>query len=211
VVRLAPGAGVYAIAVRAPQQEAVCWEGGARPRRVSTSHSDERFTHRWEAPGCTVEIAITGTPRFTADFSDVASLSAGGTMRFTEERDGLRRRLEVSPSGPGVSHAWSVNGREGPVDAEARAWLRVMLLRLFRGTSYAAEDRIAWIVREQGAAGLLRELSALTGDGVRRVYYAAALRQRGADVAGILERAAGEIESDHVLAQLLLRCCAEAR
>jgi hypothetical protein len=151
-----------------------------------------------------VAVVISGTPRFSEDFTSVASLTAGGWMRLTEEHAALRRRLEIVPAGAGVSYTWSANGRELAFDAEARAWLRAMLLRVFRATSYAAEDRSAWILREQGTPGLLRELAELTGEGARRAYYGAALRQPDVDAAAVLRRAARDIESDHALAELLI-------
>lgn len=190
------------------RQETVCWaRDGNDTRRTSVSRNDASYSLEWEANDCAVEVRIRGEVRFNSDFTAVASISPGGSMRLVEEAGSTERRLDIGPGPEGLEYAWRVDGREAPFDAAANDWLSAMLLQLFRSAGYAADERSIWFLRRHGVPGLLQEIDQLRSDHTRRVYYHAALEQGDLDATGaaqLIERAAGQIRSDHELSRLLL-------
>jgi beta-lactamase regulating signal transducer with metallopeptidase domain len=193
------------------QQQALCWQSGAEAQRVSTRHSDsngrEEYRLNWQRAGCEIEIRMVGTVRFTRDFTDIASIANGGWVRVTEEDRGRVRRVNIEPSEGALAYDYTFDGQARPFDAAAREWLRATLVQFFRATGYAADERAAWILSDQGIAGLMREIELLRADHARRRYYQAGIAAGGLDEAQIAElmlRASRQISSDYELAQLLV-------
>lgn len=188
-------------------QETICWGRSDNTRRTSVSRNDESYSLEWEADDCSVEVRIRGEVRFNTDFTAVVWMSPGGSMRLVEEAGSTERRLDIGPGAEGLEYTWRVDDRETPFDAAANDWLSEMLLQLFREAGYAASERSLWFLREHGVPGLLAEIDQLRSDHTRRIYYQAALEQGDLDAtsaAQLIERAAGQIRSDHELSRLLL-------
>lgn len=205
-----PAFGVVTAGIHISQRP--CWEN-ATSRQTSMSRRDDDMRYVWSARGgCEIEIRTRGEVTFTPDFTDVAGLGRGGSMRVTEVNGSMRRQLEIRPGAGGLEYEWSVDNDARPYDAPAQAWLRSILLQFFRSTGYAAAERSAYILRERGVDGLLQEITHLSGDYARRQYYQAALetgRLTGPQVALLLERAGEEISSDHELTQVLMTAAAK--
>lgn len=205
----APVISAFSIAVpRADaRQETICWGRSGNTRRSSVNRDDDSYTLEWEADGCEVQVRIRGEVRFSADFSAVEWISPGGSMRLLEEAGSRERRLDIGTGAEGLEYTWRVDRREAPFDAAANDWLGEMLLQLFRSAGYAANERSLWFLREHGVPGLLAEIEHLRGDHTRGIYYQVALEQGGLDAtaaAQLIQRAAGQIRSDHELSRLLL-------
>jgi hypothetical protein len=129
-------------------------------------------------------------------------------MRLEEDDGRVERRLDVEPAGDGSPvYTWKVDGEKRAFDAAGRKWLEGMLLEFLRGTGYDAERRVAWFLRRQGPDGVLAEISQISGDYGKRIYFQHlfAHRELGADAVGrALSQAGREIRSDYDLREALL-------
>ncbi|MGH7554109.1 MAG: M56 family metallopeptidase [Longimicrobiales bacterium] len=192
-------------------QQVLCWQSGAEAQRVSTRANDNNgrqdYRLTWQRADCEIEIRMVGTVRFTRDFKDIASIAGGGWVRLTEDDRGRVRRVNIEPSQGALAYDYTIDGQARPFDAAAREWLRAALVQFFRTTGFAADERAAWILSEQGIAGLVQEIDALRADHARRRYYQAAIatgRLNESQVADLMQRASRQISSDYELAQLLV-------
>jgi beta-lactamase regulating signal transducer with metallopeptidase domain len=157
--------------------------------------------------GRTVRLQTRGNMDLTEDWTGIARLSRGAEVRFEEEAKGVERRLDVTPgSGGRPVYRYRVNGKERAFDAEGRKWLQAMLLEYLRRSGYKADERVAWILKRQGPAGVLAEVSHIQGDYGTRIYLEQLFKQARLEPA-LVERAfrqAGrQIESDYELRQAL--------
>jgi hypothetical protein len=187
------------------------WQECGRPgsgRRSGTSiHvNDDRQRIEWYRDGCRYRVEIDGEVGFDDAFRAISSLSPDGRVRIEGEELGGERVVEIRRAGGELAYRYYQDGTERPFDAAARAWLDGVVLELFR-TGYAAEERVAALLRRGGPAAVLQELGALRTDYVRRIYYQAALTHPSLeddDAAELIGRAGGEIRSDYELAELLI-------
>jgi hypothetical protein len=182
----------------------------ARPEHTSANvlSINGTETFQWSHDGHKVSIRTEGKFELTEDWTGIARLAPGTEMRLEEEDGRVERRLDVEPGGDGRPvYTWKVDGKERAFDAEGKKWLQGMLLQLVRGGGYDADRRVAWFLKNQGPDGLLAEISQISSDYVKSLYFQKLFAQRGLG-AGVVERAlrqAGrEIGSDYELAQALL-------
>jgi hypothetical protein len=121
----------------------------------------------WSHDGHKTDVRIHGEVVLTDDDSDIKSLSPGGYVTITE-RTGLFNAVtfESRSVNGKIERTWS--GLDG--DAERRTWLADHLLALVRNSGFAAEARVARILKQAGPDGVLQEISRLTSDYVKRVY-----------------------------------------
>lgn len=204
---IAAGALSVTLGTRAADaHQSPCWEVGRSTS--STVQTDERGDLRMRVANeeCTAEMRVEGEVRFTEDFRGVAGVSPGGLVRIAEDERGTERRLEVRRGEDGSpEYEYRLDGRARPFDAEARAWLAETLLVLFRRTGYAAEERVAWLLSRDGAAGVLREVEHITSSSAARRYLGYLLARSPDDDTAIraLELAARRISSSSQLGDLL--------
>ncbi|HEY6059518.1 MAG TPA: M56 family metallopeptidase [Gemmatimonadales bacterium] len=174
----------------------------------STSEDGARRTRlQYKMAGCTLELVAEGGFRFTADFTDLSEIDAGGSVVVTRLDGGQKRRVEMRPGSEGVSHRWFVSDAEHPYDAEARTWLSATLTQLLRRTGYAAEARSRWILQTRGPEALFQEIAQVSGDYAKRQYYQALIADGPLDpatVARVVTQAGSEIASDYDLAEVLV-------
>lgn len=174
----------------------------------STSEDGARRTRlQYKTAGCTLELIAEGGFRFTADFTDLSEIDAGGSVVVTRLDGGQKRRVEMRPGSDGVSHRWFVGDAERPYDAEARTWLGATLTQLLRRTGYAAEARSRWILQTRGPEALFQEIAQVSGDYAKRQYYQALIADGPLDaatVARVVTQAGNEIASDYDLAEVLV-------
>ena len=141
------------------------------------------------------------------DWTGIVRLSPGAEMRIEEEDGGTTRRLDVEPGSDGRPvYTWKVDGTERPFDAAGQRWLQGMLQQFVRGTGYAADERIATILKKQGPEGVFAEISQIPGDYVKAIYFKKLLahHELGAPVVErVLRQAGREIKSDYELSQTL--------
>ena len=175
---------------------------------MSFSDHDDSVNVSWSQDGHRIRIRTEGKLELNEDWTDIARLSPGAEARFEEEKDGVTRRLDVAPgSGGRPAYTWKVDGRARPFDAEGHKWLQGMLLQLVRGTGYAADERVATILRKQGPEGLLAEISQIPSDYVKRIYFEKLFAHRdleGPVVERALRQAGREGKSDYELANVLV-------
>lgn len=196
LVQSADSADCAAVTTRGSSSSSSTSEDGARRTRL-----------QYKTAGCTLELVAEGGFRFTADFTDLSEIDAGGSVVVTRVEGGERRRVEMRPGAAGVSHRWFPGDAERPYDAAARAWLAETLTQLLRRTGYAADARSRWILQTRGQDALIQEIALVSGDYAKRVYYQALIADGPLDaatVARVVTQAGNEIASDYDLAEVLV-------
>ena len=98
------------------------------------------------------EVKVTGRAEFNEDYTDVQSLSEGGTFRVEERRGGGESwRYEVRRGADGsLQRTYMVNGAAHAFDAAARAWLNGMMLLAVRQGGLDARTRVARLLARRG-------------------------------------------------------------
>jgi hypothetical protein len=187
-----------------------CARGG-RNNSFRRQVNDEHERIEWYKDGCRRTIEIRGEIRFDADFSRIAALTSGTRVRMEAETRRAERAVDIEESAGEVVYTYFEDGDERPFDAEARAWADAMLLELLR-TGYAAEERVAALLRTGGVDAVLAEVDHLRGDYARRIFYQSALGQGSlttSQATSLIERAGAGIRSDFELAELLIAAAAD--
>ncbi|MBN8887228.1 MAG: hypothetical protein J0I77_16010 [Rudaea sp.] len=148
-----------------------------------------------------------GKLEFTADESDIASLSPGGSASLEEKRDGTTRRLELTEHDGKLDRRYYVNRHEQPFDEGGRAWLAALLPRLIRDSGLGAEARVQRIYTSGGAAAVLAEIEQIHNDYVRGIYLGLLVDKGPLSPADLdrCMRLAGEIGGDYEKRQALAK------
>lgn len=182
----------------------------ARAWKGTTSLIDHNGnqTLQWsDGEGHRVKIHTEGKVELNEDWTDLARLGSGAEMNVEEEANGVTRRLDVKAGSDGRPvYAWKVDGKERAFDAEGREWLRSMLLQFVRGSGYAADARVASILKKQGPDGVLAEITRIPGDYVKRIYFEKLFEHRDLPAPAVekaLRQAGSEVKSDYELRQAL--------
>ncbi|MEO6193504.1 MAG: M56 family metallopeptidase, partial [Thermoanaerobaculia bacterium] len=181
---------------------------GSGPSR-SVSHEDINGTQtfQWREDDHRIKIRTEGKIDLNEDWTGIVGLARGAEMRIEEEMGRTTRRLDVEPGSDGRPvYTWKVDGTERPFDAAGQKWLQGMLLQLVRVAGYAADERVAMILKRQGPDGVFAEISQIPGDYVKAIYFKKLLahRELGAPVVErVLRQAGKEIKSDYELSQTL--------
>ena len=88
------------------------------------SERNEQWTWQWRENNVSLEMKLRGRVEFNDDYTDVVSISPGGSLRIKDERGGKTRSIEITPSGDGsLNRSYSVNGEARPYDREAQEYL----------------------------------------------------------------------------------------
>lgn len=173
-----------------------------------TRRSNSNWIWNHSDDGVRLRLTVNGRVKFAEDYSDVTSISDGGSIEVTEERDGVKRRFEAVSSGGAITRSYYVQGQRRPMDDEGRAWLsRILSEAAFQG-GYDAPDRVRKLLDEKGADAVLAEISRLRSDYVRRIYFDELLKDDRLDSATrerAIRQASREISSDYEKAQLLIK------
>ena len=178
--------------------------GSSKHTSSSTTQENDDLMIFTNLGGCSIRFAASGKFKFTADFTDIASVSPDGYVTIDVDYGAHDRRLTIRPDGERV---FKIDGQVRPYDADAKAWLTETITFLLRRTGFQAEERARWILDTKGIQGLLDEFGQLQGDYTRRIYYQAAVQSGKLDVAGyerLVGLAAQTISSDYELAELLI-------
>jgi hypothetical protein len=156
---------------------------------------------------CELEIEMEGDVDLRPDGRGIERM--GRNARMTIEEDaGVDRTLVVTAGSNGVpQYRVLVDGRERPIDDEARAWFRGVLTEIFRATGLQAEERVAHFLERGGVPAVLAEVEHITSDHVAGLYFHATLarhRVSAAEATTILELAGETLGSDHTLSELMM-------
>jgi hypothetical protein len=180
----------------------------AAPRSGQHSH----MTMSWSNNGERMEVRFDGEIEFTDDDRDVKRLSPGGSLRIKE--GGLfggffaSHTVEFTADTSGnIRRRFWAGMSEQPFDPEGRQWLAKFLPRFIRQTAFGARPRVARILKAQGPAGVLAEISLIEGGWGKKAYFVELLKAAPLDAATVkqvLAQAGREIDSDFELATLLI-------
>lgn len=196
------------VQVRLPQRSPSdpCWAPDV-PHSMRVHHDDGEHRLTWEGPDCESAILVSGVPTFDEDFDAITALPEGGLVRVEETSDGVRRRVEMRPGdGEGVRVDFWRDGRERPLDGDARSWIRRRVVTILRRTGLAAGERTAWILRREGPEGVFREVELMSSDRAQALYLRELLDRSDLDDPGLrrwLSLSAARVGSDGSLARLL--------
>lgn len=182
---------------------------------VSTARVNGVETYQWTHNDHRIKITTEGGKlELTDDWTGIARLTPGTEVTLEEDDGRTEHRLDVEAGRDGQPvYTWTVDGKERAFDAAGRQWLQGMLLRLVRGSGYDADRRVAWFLKNQGPNGLLAEISQITSDYVKSLYFQKLFARKGLGtdvVERALRQAGKEIGSDYELAQTLVAAASAA-
>jgi beta-lactamase regulating signal transducer with metallopeptidase domain len=174
----------------------------------STDENDTRrtWTVRVTGRNCEIDLRVEGRVDFNAAFTDIASLSSGGSFRLNVLRDGVRHELTITEHGGSLARTWRVDGKERPYDAEGQRWLAAFLIDLDRQTAIGVDTRLPALLRQGGVPAVLKETALMPSDYPRSVYYAKLSKTTTltpSEIAAILGQAVSLGTGDYYAAQLL--------
>ena len=185
---------------------------GAVPILAGTStHISDNNDNEWvinhSDNGHEFNLRIKGKPEFTDDYSDLKSLSPGGSVTIEEKTASVTRKLEIKPDADGkLQRTYSLNGAAHDLDAEAKQWVSAIILDAVRQSGFDVERRVARLFERGGAAAVFEEVAQIKGDYAKSIYLRQMLKDRqvdGATARKVVQVAAHEISSAYEKQQVL--------
>jgi beta-lactamase regulating signal transducer with metallopeptidase domain len=211
----APAAEVAAAVTQGPRVCPMVNDGRARTVKVTSSMSitgqgsasdgDNSFVV-WTGRDCSVVIHLTGKPTFTAAEDDIASLPNGSRFTITDSEGDVDRVYDVRAQGGSLERAYTVDGRDGPMDPAFERWRAALVLEYIRRSGYDAKGRTLRILAQRGVDGVLQEIGQIGSDWAAGMYFRALLESgkvSTADAARVLEAAGRRLASDYELGRVL--------
>ncbi len=177
--------------------------------QAQTVKSQTQNTTKWEwsDDGWRRRVEIRGQAEFNEDYSDVSALSEGGSLRIEEDHDGEFRRLDVRRDENGqLQRKYFVNGEARVLDAAGKKWVTGLLLTAVRQGAIDTDKRVRTILLQRGIDGVLEEISSISGDYARRIYFKSLFRSETlsrSDLQKAVEAASLKLSSDYDKANLL--------
>jgi beta-lactamase regulating signal transducer with metallopeptidase domain len=163
----------------------------------------------WSSFGQRFEIRYAGAISLSDDGQDITGISPNSYLIVSETSLlGGFQRIELRGRADGtIERKYSTASGERSYEPEGRAWFAGVLPLIVRRAGFAAEQRVARILKQEGPLAVLAEISRLQTDHVRRVYFTRFFEQ--AKPAGLvliqtLEQARRQISSDFELTELLI-------
>jgi beta-lactamase regulating signal transducer with metallopeptidase domain len=176
----------------------------------SSSINDDGRNKSWRVtmsgPNCKVDMRVEGEVEFNDTFTDVKSLSRGGTFKLDVTEGGVRRELELDERNGSLTRMYRVDGRERPFDAEGQRWFGEFLITLDRRTAVGVDVRLPQLMRQGGVSAVLKETALMGSDYARTRYYEklmAARQLNDSERAQLLQQAASMTKSDHYASAVL--------
>lgn len=188
--------------------EADTWHIGW-PASVSVHSGDDcDLRMRVRAEGRTLKVESNGCYETDDAESDVVKLEAGRYFKAEERRWGrVRKAIEIRAGRDGViERHYRVDGKETPFDAAAQDWMTDVLRTVVQYSGNGLEQHIARVLKRDGLDGALREIARTDSDYAQRRAYLILLRSEGTGpdlTERVAREAAGNISSDHEMAELL--------
>ena len=173
-----------------------------------TVHSDDNeWVINHSDDGREFNLRIKGKPEFTDDYSDLKSLSAGGSVTIEEKTPPITRKLEIIPGADGkLQRSYWVNGAPRELDAEGKQWIGGIILDAVRQSAFDVERRVTRLFERGGAAAVLEEVAQIKGDYAKSVYLRQLLKDRQVDAATarkVVQMTARDISSAYEKRQIL--------
>jgi hypothetical protein len=171
----APLAPPAAFEAPAPPEPALAPEPPAPPsppQNFTTREHNGSTMHWRTSDGLHVrEVRLNGEVHFNDEETDVQSLSAGGSFSYEESYGFSGRRYEATADSSGrITRRYFVDGREKPLDADAKAWLHAALPDLLRESAIDAPERVRRILKQGGVPAVLAEIGKIHSDGSKHRY-----------------------------------------
>lgn len=161
----------------------------------------------WSDDGWRLRLAVNGKAEFTDDYSDVRSVSEGGSVRLEEESGGQTRRVEVRRDSNGqLVRSYYVNGDSLPLDSKGRAWMAKRLLQALRQGAIDVDPRVQALLRRGGVKGVFDEIEQVSGDYGKRVYFVSLVKNGNLssnDRQRVLQEVSRQITDDYEKAGFL--------
>ena len=176
---------------------------------AQTTKTEKRNRTKWEwsDDGWRRRVEIQGTAEFNERYSDVSNVSEGGLVILEEDHHGDIKRLEVrSDPGGQLVRRYFVNGEMRPLDENGRKWVADLLLLAVRQGAIDVDRRVRTILRQRGVGGVLEEISSISGEYAKRMYFQAAFKDESlsrADQQKVLAALGVQITSDHEKSKIL--------
>jgi ribosome-binding factor A len=157
--------------------------------------------------GREIRARVKGKVEFNDDYSDIKSLTPGGSLRISEKLGSASKRLEVEVDRNGaLQRSYFVNDTARSFDQEARQWVSGMMLELVRQSGFDVERRAERIFQRGGASAVLEEITLIKSDYVKKLYFRELLDRHQlntADASRAVRQMAKEISSDYEKRQAL--------
>jgi beta-lactamase regulating signal transducer with metallopeptidase domain len=144
---------------------------GSRNISISSRIDGRNVDWHWRDGLHSRDLRISGNAEFNDDETDIRSISSGGGFSFEESHGFSSRKYVVTADGSGqLSRRYLVDGREKPMDDDARAWLRATLPEILRELGVDAPARVQRILKRGGPNAVLAEIAKIRSSGSRRIY-----------------------------------------
>ena len=180
----------------------------------SLHDEDGELTYQWSEGRHKIRVRTRGAINFSADESDIVSISDEGYFDVRERDRGLDREYEVLADEDGeLDKTFYKDGRRSEIDEDAKRWIQETILFVFRNSSIGAKERAKRILERDGVDGVLNEIGEIDTDNVKGVYYSALLSSgelNGKQTRDIIASIAHDLDSDYEKAQALSNIDAEA-
>ena len=170
-----------------------------------TSRSGNHIS--WSNNGEKLEIKWSGDFELSDDDTDIRSMTPGAELRISDGGWFRGRSVEFTADASGkITRRYWVGSTEHPFEPEGKAWLTKSLPRFVRESGIGAKGRVARIHKARGVTGVLAEITAISSNWVKKVYFTELLSLDITPDARrqALEQAGREISSDYELASLLI-------
>lgn len=196
-----------ALSPRPAFPQSSCFRSESKNLSINTNHDGKETRIKWSTTGCKGTVTIRGTARMAGDLSDIETLSPGGEFQFTLDDGRDERVVLVRNEGGRLTHSYKIGRREHAWDAAARAWFANELSGLVRRTGFAADERVDYLLKHRGLAGVIQEVQTMNSDYVQGLYLRKTLGKASLNasaVESVVNTGAKVLESDHELANLLI-------
>ena len=177
---------------------------------VENSHEERdgresRWHIHWSGKDCSIDFRASGEVRFNAAFTDVTSVSNGGSLEITATQGGDTRRMTMTPDHGRLQKTWSVNGRQEAWNEDAGQWLAGLLIDLDRVSAAGVDYRFPSLLAK-GVTTVLDEVQLMASDYPRSVYLRRLIdstRLNDGEYQRVVAIASLEIRSDYEMSRIL--------
>jgi hypothetical protein len=161
-----------------------------------------------------VRVSGEGNVDLAPDGSGVTALSRRGSLDVRMTRDGEDRRVVFTSESAAIERQFFLQGDEQPWGPEADRFVTEVMPIVLRETALNAEERVGWLIENQGQSRLLDEIELIDSDFAQRIYsieYAKAAEIAPADFDRLMRLANDNLTSDFELRSTLTAVYDEER